>query len=140
MNRGEELITDEDAVEEFKVKEPLLLISIGDSVNRRGIYDAVRYAWRVNRNRAERYGLVLARVRGVVVGAFRPTVWLPATEENFHDLVERYNLGYAPERHGFVGVEAEHEVRGYYVGKCVPSRYRRKGIQSPVLYCNPEDT
>ena len=42
MNRGEELITDEDAVEEFKVKEPLLLISIGDSVNRRGIYDAVR--------------------------------------------------------------------------------------------------
>lgn len=139
MSRRAEPVTEKDAAEEFEVKEPLLLISIRDSFNRRTTYDAVRYAWIVNRNRAERYELVLARYGGVVVGAYRPVEWLPATAENFSDLVERYNLGYAPDRHGFRGQEAEQETWNYYVGKRVPERYRRRSAANPVRFCNPED-
>jgi len=133
---------DEYDDEEFDVKEPLMLISIGRSYYRMGcVYDAVRYAWRVNRGRVEQYKLVLARVRGMIVGAYRPREWLPATKDNFSDLLDAYPDFYseAPDRWGFVGEEAETEVLSNYVGKRVPERYRRWGAASPIRYCDPDD-
>ena len=77
---------------EFQVKEPLVLISIGVTYCLwEDPYDAVRYAWRVSLNRVTQHDLVLAHFRGVVVGAYRPTKWLPATRENFPDQAKRYN-------------------------------------------------
>lgn len=38
----------------------------------RSVYDAVRCPWKINRDRVERYKLVLAHVSGLVVGSFRP--------------------------------------------------------------------
>lgn len=134
-SRHVEEIIDEYAGEEFEVKEPLILISIGSSYYKISLYDAVRFAWRVNVHRAQSINLVLANLRGLVVGAFRPTEWLPATAENFSD----HPWGHSdPQRHGFVGQEAEQETLDYYVRKRVPAKYRRKGIQSPVLYCYPD--
>ena len=53
-SRHVEEVIDEYAGEEFEVKEPLLLISIGVSYYRLGSpYDAVRYAWKLNRGRLE---------------------------------------------------------------------------------------
>ena len=140
-SRHVEQIIDEYAGEEFEVNEPLMLISIGVMFYRRdNPYDAVRWAWRVNRNRVKHYKLVLARVRGVVVGAYRPDEWLPATIENFCDLESRYHdISNVPHLSGFVGQDAEAEVWNYYVRKRVPGKYRRKGIQSAVLYCHPDD-
>lgn len=75
---------DEYDGEEFETKEPLLLFSIGRSYCRIGnAYGAVRYAWRVNRSRVERYKLVPANFRGMIVGAYRPAEWLPATKDIF---------------------------------------------------------
>ena len=131
-------IIDEYAGDEFEVKEPLMLISIGRVFyEREDPYDAVRFAWKVNLNRVGRYKLVLARVRGMVVGAYRPEQWLLATVENFPDLATRYNIPSLPDRQGFVGQPAEQETWDYYVRKRVPGKYRRKGIQSPVLYLRP---
>ena len=128
----------EYAAEEFKVKEPLLMISIGSHYYKCNTpYDAVRYAWKVNVNRAKGR-LVLARLRGMIVGAYRPSEWLPATRENFADLIKTYNffidgdmLGY----HGFVGEDAEPEVWDYYVGKRVPKRFPL--AQNPRRYLEP---
>ena len=134
-SRHVEEIVAQYAVESFEVMEHLLLISIGTMYYQRPLYDAVRWAWKVKRDRVEQYKLVLAHNRGLVVGAFRPTEWLPATRVNFPGLE-----GYAdaPERLAFIGHEAETETRALYVGKRVPERYRRKGAANPVRYCDPE--
>ena len=135
-SRHVEEIINEYAGEEFKVKEPLLLISIGVYYYLRDDpYDAVRYAWKLDRRRRESCKLVLASLRGVIVGAYRPTKWLPATRENFRDLADGDMEGYV----GFVGGDAETEVWDYYVGKRVPGRYRKPGSRNPRRYCYPDD-
>ena len=120
----------------IKIDEPLILISIGRSYQEKGLglYDAVRYSWVINAKKARDYKLVLAHYQGEVVGAFRPTEWLPAASAVFSGLAY-YND--ASDRWGFVGEEAEPEIWSRYVGKRVPDRYRPKG--NPLRYCEPGD-
>ena len=121
----------------IKSDEPLIIISIGRSYQEKGldVYDAVRYSWVINANKAQDYKLVLAQYRGEVVGTFRPTEWLPAASAVFSDLAY-YND--ASDRWGFVGEEAEPEVWSRYVGKRVPDRYRLMGAANPIRYCAPD--
>ena len=136
-SRHVEEIIDEYAEEEFRVKEPLMPIYVATMYYQRdNVYDAVRCAWKLNVNRARNYRLVLANLRGMIVGAYRPTEWRIATQENFPGLEER-DLN---DRWGFVGEPAEPEVWDYYVRKRVPERYRRRGSRAPVRYCNPSRT
>ena len=136
-SRHVEEIIDEYAGEEFEIKEPLLLISIGVYYYLRDDpYDAVRYAWKVNLSRVRQYKLVLARLRGLVVGAYRPTEWLPGTRENFPDLAGRYNdFVEEPHRYGFEGSPAE-DVWDIYVRKRVPERFPR--TQNAIRYLTPQ--
>ena len=134
----EEIIT-QYAAEEFEVREPLLLISVGVSYYRLdSAYDAVRYAWKLNRGRLDGYKLVQANLRGMIVGAYRPTMWLPATWANFPEFEQVDYFSEAPDRWGFVGDDAKPETWDYYVRKRVPEKYRQKGSQSPVRYCEPD--
>ena len=133
-SRHVEEIIDEYAGEEFEVKEPLILISIGRMYYQRAnVYDAVRCAWKIDPKKAEKYNLVLANLRGLVVGVFRPTQWLRGTIENFPGL-ETVDLA---DRWGFIGEPAEAEVWDTYVRKRVPKKYRRRGAANPVRYCDP---
>ena len=122
--------------EAFEVREPLMLVSVGQSY-REGAdaYEAARYAWKVDAQRARRYDLVLAHSGGVIVGAFRPDEWLPAMLLLSGHFPGRGDI---PGRWGFVGREAEPGVWDYYVGKRVPDRYRRRGAANPIRYCPPE--
>jgi hypothetical protein len=89
----------------FEAKEPLILISIGKSFEdeaRGSIYNAVRGCWRIDTTKAKYFKLVLAHRRGLVLGAFRPKNWLPATAANFPWLTEDLEG-----RSGFVGEPAE---------------------------------
>ena len=115
----------EYGAEEFVVEEPLILISIGRLWKELGIYGAVRGVWRLNMERAKKHNLVLAHVRGVVRGAYRPKEWLKGTVEEF------------PERIGFEGTEAELDVWNKYVGKRVPAKYRKRGAQASARYLSP---
>ena len=117
----------------MEIREPLILISIGQSHEDRTLstYEAVRCSWVINPTRAENYKLVLARYRSEIVGAYRPTQWLPSSETNFPGR-------HAPGRWGFVGERAEPEVWNHYVGKEVPERYRRLGAANPVRFCEPQ--
>ena len=118
--------------EPLQVVEPLILISIGRSFwdEDLTIYQAVRCSWKINVARAKKYKLVLAHDRGKVVGAFRPSGWLPSTPEHFpgRDILGRW---------GFHGEPADAETRELYEGKRVPDEYRRQGAANPVRYCEP---
>ena len=118
------------SIEEFEVREPLLLVSISKGLTDgpEEIYQAARFAWTVGLAEVERRKLVLAHNGGIVVGAFRWDEWLRGTKENFPD------LGHEPKRWGFVGRWADQADREYYVGKRVPSRYRG---WRPWWYCPP---
>ena len=122
----------EYSAEQFIVKEPLILISIGRTWKERDMYDAVKGLWKLQMERAKHYKLVLAHVRGVVRGAYRPKKWLKGTAEN----IPLFG-GSSPERIGFVGTEAEPDVWKTYVGKRVPIRYRKRSAQTPCRYLSP---
>ena len=129
-------IVAEYSVAPFEVVEPLILISINRSYEQEGksIYDAVRGCWKIKKERAEKHALVLAHRRGLVVGAYKPREWLPATREHFPWLPED-----VPTRIGFVGEEADAAVTDRYVGRCVPERFRAKGAVFPVRFVEAPD-
>ena len=116
--------------EPFEAREPLILISIGKSYDEedKSIYEAVRGCWVINPERARKHNLVLAHRRGIVVGAFRTTDWLPSTKANFP-----WHTG-DENRWGFVGKPAEQETARLYMGKRVPEAYRAKGAANPVRF------
>lgn len=117
----------------------LVLININkleDRFDRRAIYNLVRYCWRISKSRAEKAEYVLAVVRGVVVGAFKPEKWMSATRENFPDIP--YADGSEAHRIGFTGVEAPGDIWDLYVGdrgKRI-SDPRIKHSQNPVRFWN----
>jgi hypothetical protein len=119
--------------EPFEPREPLILINIGKSYNdeTRNIYEAVRGCWVISSQRAREHKLVLAHRRGIVVGAFRPTDWLPSTTANFP-----WHTGDG-NRWGFVGEPADEETARIYVRKRVPEAYRAKGAANPVRFIKP---
>jgi uncharacterized protein len=126
-------IVAEYTAEPFEAREPLILISIGKTYDDkdRSIYEAVRGCWVINPERARKHKLVLAHRRGIVVGVFRPTEWLPSTTANF-----RWHIG-NENRWGFVGDPADEETARIYMRKRVPEAYRAKGAANPVRFINP---
>ena len=114
----------------FTVGEPLILICVNVSFDEgRDIYDATRWAWKIDAERAGQRSLVLAHNRGLVVAAYGAEKWVPATTDNFPG-----HPG-LPGRWGFIGRPAEDEVWQQYVGKRVPDEYRTKGAANPTRYC-----
>lgn len=132
-------LIDKYALPEFPTdpEHALILININkldDRSDRKAIYNLVRYCWRLSKARAEKAEYVLAVVRGVVVGAFKPKEWKHATPENFPDVP--YADGSESHRIGFVGKEASSDIWDLYVGE----RGRRvispelKHIQNPIRF------
>lgn len=105
-----------------------LLISVNKSAAETSLLEATRYAWRIDRRKAQQAEVVLATVRGLIRGAFVADEWLDATAENFRGRVD------APGRLGFVGREAPADVQALYVGKRVPDEYRKRGASNPIRY------
>lgn len=117
-----------EAIFEHKV----LLISINKRIKDSSIYNAVRFAWRLNKNRAEKAEVILAVAHGIIRGAYINAVWLEATANNFPEhLVQDTDLN----RFGFIADEAPDNIKNLYIGKTIPKQYeRKKGDISPVKY------
>jgi len=105
-----------------------LLISVNRSVSEASLYDATRYAWKINPKKARQAEVILATVQGLIVGAFVAHHWLEATAANFPGREP------VPGRFGFIGEEAPAALKALYVGKRVPDEYRRPGAANPVKY------
>jgi hypothetical protein len=121
--------SDEPEVAEFQHKA--LLININQSSKKWSLYDATRYAWKIDPQKASQAEVILATIHGLIVGAFVADEWLEATSENFLDRAED---GGAPSRYGFIGKEAHEDIRKLYVGKLIPGEYQKKGAQNPIRY------
>ena len=123
-----------------ELKDKLILISVAQMGEKWGIYEAVRGLWSISirRVKEEKYNLVLAHIRGLVRGAYRPHEWMDGSPENFrlHDWsTDREKF---EKKVCFVGTEAETEVWNRYVLKRVPAKYRPKpGAQTPFRYLDP---
>ena len=131
VRHADQIIREHDAPE-FELKHRLIMISIGKTYEERGIYEAVRALWDMDRARARSYDLVLARVGRFVVGAFKVEEWIDWAPNVFP---------YDPEgldgRIGFVGAPADKEIWDHYVNKRVPGYLLPRGAQRAFRYLQP---
>lgn len=117
------------AAEEASFKHKVLMITINKSIYERSIYDATRFAWKIDKKKAEKADYVLSVMQGIIVGVFKPNVWMEATEVNFPEFhTDR------PGRYGFIGTEANDDIQKIYLRKRVPDSYRKKGSANPIKY------
>jgi hypothetical protein len=105
-----------------------ILISVNRSAAATSLYEATRYAWKISRRKAMQADVILATLRGLIVGAFIADDWLPAIAADFPGHED------APGRLAFIGREASPELQAEYVGKRVPDEYRKKGVANPIKY------
>lgn len=111
--------------EVFVPRDRLLLVSINKSLKHLPVYDATRFAWRVDRARVENVELVLGCEKQIVKGVFAVSRWLDAspgetTKKNFPGLKATHH----GQRWGFEGREASEADQNHYLGKRVPDSLR----------------
>ena len=105
-----------------------LMINVNRSAAETSLYEATRYAWKINKYKAKKAEVILATSLGVIVGAFIAHRWLEAKASNFPGRES------APGRFGFEGEEAPDDMKKLYVGKRVPDEYRKPGAANPIKY------
>lgn len=109
----------------------VVLINVNRTAAENSLYDATRFAWKIDVRRAGRAEYVLPVVQGLIVGAFIAEQWLSATEENFEGREPM------PGRFGFIGHPAPDQIQTEYVQKRVPATLRKKGASNPIKYAGP---
>ena len=108
----------------------LLILSINKSVTDGAeIYNAARYAWKLNVDKAQQADYVLAHQSGRVVGVFEVDNWLPADDSEFNGLGDA-----DPSRWGFVGRVAPSEILMKYFNKQLPDGFIKRGAANPVRF------
>ena len=122
-------IVNKYAAEEAEFKHNVLMITINKSVSERSIYNATRYAWKIDKRKAEKVDYALSVIQGMIVEVYKPLEWKEATVENFPE----FNLD-RPGRYGFNGIEADESIKKLYQRKRVPDEYRKKGAANPIKY------
>ncbi len=105
-----------------------IIITVNQSASESPPYEATRYAWKINPEKANRAEIVVAVSHGVIIAVFVAEKWLPATSENFPGRES------SPKRYGFVGKDAPNLIWKMYVGKRLPDEYRKPGAANPIKY------
>lgn len=117
------------AAEEANITHNVLMITINKSIENNEIYDAVRFAWKVNIKKAAQSDYVLAVKQGIIYGVFIAEQWKDASKNNFPEFnVDRVG------RYGFVGKEADDPIKKLYIRKRIPEKFRQKGAANPIKY------
>ena len=109
-------------------KHRAVIINVNRSATESSLYDATRYAWKINPKKAIRAEIIVAVRFGLIVAVFVADQWLRATVEHFpgRDPV--------PGRYGFIGSVASDKMRRQYVGKRLPDDFRKQGAANPIKY------
>ena len=106
-----------------------ILINVNKSFpNERNLYDATRFAWRINEKKARRAEAVIAVQHGLIIGVFKAEDWLPATRDNFPSMPKDVQG-----RYGFRGKDVSENYQ-HLLYKRIPDKYSRRGAQNPVRY------
>lgn len=111
-------------------KQKAVLINVNRSVaEKESVYEAVRYAWKIDPMKAAKAEMVLAVLQGLIIGVFVADKWLAATPANFPGTsVAREG------RWGFIGREAPEEIAKLYLRRRLPDSMRKRGAANPVRY------
>jgi uncharacterized protein len=116
--------------QEVVFEHKALVINVSRSADEENsLYDAVRYAWKLDRKKAAKAEIVLAASQGLVIGVFIADKWLPALREHFPN----GSLDIQG-RSGFVGHEAPKEIADRYLQKRLPDWMRKRGAANPIKY------
>lgn len=107
-----------------------LLIKLNANALEQNLYEATRFAWKIDTKKAKKAEIVLAVIGGIVRDVFIPHKWLEANQTNFPGRLE-YPV---KTRYGFTGKQADDRIRKQYIGKSIPQCYRKRGAASPVRY------
>ncbi len=105
-----------------------ILINVNRSAFETSLYEATRYAWKIDPKKASRAEIICAVRQGLIVGVFTAKNWLPATSTNFSGREP------VPGRWGFVGTDAPESIRKLYVHKRLPDEFRKQGAANPIKY------
>jgi len=105
-----------------------IIINVNRSATETTLYDATRYAWKIDAKKAGRAEIVVAVRFGLIIAVFIAKQWLPATADNFPGREP------AAGRFGFVGKEAPETIWKMYVGKRLPDEFRKQGAANPIKY------
>ena len=120
---------------EFDEEDKCLIISINRSISQASIYDAIRFAWRLDVERAKQAKYILAVEKGLIIGVLIAYQWSLATKENFPELQQSFE-----DRYGFTGKlldlsdpedKAHHDIIKKYIRKRL---HRKRGESNPVKY------
>lgn len=122
-------IVNKYAAEEIKFEHNVVMITINRSITDKSIYDATRFAWRIDKSKAEKADFVLSVEKGIVVGVFKAYEWKLARKNHFPEFDSHTNS-----RYGFIGEEADPEIQKKYMRKRIPSEFRKKGAANPIKY------
>ena len=114
------------------IQHSVVEITINRTAAARNAYDATRFAWKLDVDRARKTELVLAVVDGIIVDVFTVKNWLSATAENFPSFEV---IDSASGRYGFDGAQATHDVHALYIGKRMPKK--AFGAANPIRYLEP---
>jgi hypothetical protein len=106
----------------------ILLISVNRSALETSLYEATRYAWKLDVNRAKKAEYIFSTIQGLIVGVFIANQWLKANEINFPG---RQTIA---GRYGFIGDKAEKQIQEKFMRKRIPDEYRKKGASNPIKY------
>lgn len=109
-------------------KHRAIIINVNRSATETSLYDATRYAWKIDAKKAGRAEIVVAVRYGLIIAVFIAEQWLPASADNFAGREP------VPGRFGFVGREAPEELRRMYIGKRLPDQFRKQGAANPIKY------
>ena len=105
-----------------------IIINVNRSATETSLYEATRYAWKIDAKKAQRAEIVVAVRNGLIVAVFVAEQWLPATAENFPGREP------VPGRFGFIGPEAPDTIRRLYIAKRLPDEFQKQGAANPIKY------
>lgn len=114
---------------EARFEHKAIVINVNRSAAEKGIYEAVRFAWKLDPKRATKAEIVVAVIQGLVVGVFIADQWMEATTQNFPGIPEDQ-----PGRWGFIGHPASENIAKQYLRHRLPDSMRKKGAANPIRY------
>ncbi|WP_205528310.1 LEM-3-like GIY-YIG domain-containing protein [Flavobacterium psychrotrophum] len=117
------------AAETAELNHEVVMITINKTANNLSIYDAVRFAWKIDVERANKAKYILAVDKGIIRGVYIAKEWKLARKQYFPNFTNHTNS-----RYGFHGDEADDDIKKMYIGKRIPDEFRKRGAAYPIKY------
>lgn len=108
-------------------KEPefeyILVKTSENTIKQRGnLYEATRYAWKLNFERARKYKYVFSVINGIVQEIYDVSEWRVIKQGDYCGRLE------------FFGEPADRKIADQFIGKHIPAKYCKPGNANPVCY------